>query len=141
MTRGSAGTSLAGDHGMSPRLLAFGTVAALGLAACGGSDNNNLVIANRSDFTLEEVHIAEVNDPNWGPNLLPDVLFPGEDLVITDITCGTYDVLVVDELGTDCELDGTSLCFMDTDSWTINNTTLGVCAFGKPSAKQDASQQ
>lgn len=136
ITRGSAGTSLADALGMSPRLLALSSLAALGLAACTGSGNNNLVIANRSDFTLEEVHIADVNDPNWGPNMLPDVLFPGEDLVITDIACGTYDVLVVDELGTDCELDGTDLCFMDTDRWTISNTTLGVCAFGKPSAKK-----
>lgn len=122
---------------MSPRHLAFGLVTALGLAACGGSGNNNLVVANRSDFTLDEVHIAEVNDPTWGPNLLPDVLFPGEDLVITDIACGTYDVLVVDELGTSCELDGTELCFMDTDQWTITNTTLGVCAFGKKTPQSE----
>jgi len=126
---------------MSHRVLALGLVAGLGLAACGGSSGgNNLVVANRSDFTLEEVHLADINDPTWGPNLLPDVLFPGEDLVIIDIACGRYDVLIVDELGTDCELRDTQLCFMDTGQWTITNTTLGVCAFGrKPAAGQDAS--
>ena len=124
---------------MSPRLLAFGSLAALGLAACSGSGNNNLVIANRSDFTLEEVHIAETNDPNWGPNLLPDVLFPGEDLVITDIACGTYDVLVVDEFGSPCELASNRLCF-DSDVWVIDNFTLDVCAFSpRTQDGQDAS--
>jgi hypothetical protein len=117
---------------MSNRAFVLGLATALGLTACvvdGGS--NELVVANRSDFVLEEVHLAEVNDPTWGPNLLPDVLFPGEDLVIVDISCGSYDVLIVDEFGTSCELIDNDLCFNDTDRWTITNTTLGFCAFAK----------
>jgi hypothetical protein len=124
---------------MSKRVLLPGLVAAA-LAGCvSGDGDSELVIANRSDFVLVEVHIAEVNDPSWGPNLLPDVLFPGEDLVIVDIDCGTYDVLVVDELGTSCELASNRLCF-DSDVWVIDNTTLAICAFA-PRSQQDASPQ
>jgi hypothetical protein len=124
---------------MSKRVLMLG-LAAASLAACGDSGDSEFVIANRSDFVLEEVHIAEVNDPSWGPNLLPDVLFPGEDLVITNIPCGTYDVLVVDEFGASCELASNRLCF-DSDVWVIDNVTLAVCAFSPRSAPRDASPQ
>ena len=46
-------------------------------------------------------------------NLLPDFLFPGEELVITDIRCGYYDVLVVDETGVNCTLTDIGLCVSD----------------------------
>lgn len=117
---------------MSNRVLVLGLAAALGFgaAAC-GTGGNDLIVANRSDVVLDEVRLAEVNDPTWGPNVVPDVLFPGEDLVIVDISCGSYDVLVVDELGTSCELLDNELCFNDTDRWTITNTTLGFCAFDR----------
>jgi len=124
---------------MSNRALVLGLASAIGLSACAGGGDNEFIIANRSDFVLEEVHLAEINDPTWGPNLLPDVLFPGEDLVIIDIACGRYDVLIVDEFGTDCELIDNSLCFNDTDHWTITNTTLGVCAFGRRSPETPAA--
>ena len=110
--------------------LTVALVAAL-VPACGGSedDNNQFVVSNRSSFVLDEVHLADVGSPTWGPNLLPDVLFPGEDLVIANISCGTYDVLVVDEDGVECSLLGNDLCFQDTDHWIIDNVTLDTCAF------------
>ena len=124
---------------MSKRALVLGLAAAVGLSASAcDSDDNEFIISNRSDFVLEEVHLAEVNDPTWGPNLLPDVLFPGEDLVIFDIACGSYDVLIVDEFGTSCELIDNDLCFNDTDRWTITNTTLAICAFPKRSSETPA---
>ena len=125
---------------MSKRVLLL-SLAAASVAACtSDSGDSEFVIANRSDFVLEEVHLAEINDPSWGPNLLPDVLFPGEDLIIVDIPCGTYDVLVVDEFGSSCELASNRLCF-DSDVWVIDNTTLAICAFSPRSAPQDASPQ
>ena len=113
---------------MFKSFLVLGLATLLGASACTGGGDSSFVIANRSDYVLDEVRITEVNDPTWGPNLLPDVLYPGEDLVITNIDCGTYDVLVVDELGSDCELHNNDLCF-DTDRWVIDNLTLDVCAF------------
>jgi hypothetical protein len=91
-------------------------------------DDATLTVHNHSSYVLTEVHLAEVDDPTWGPNLLPDVLYPGEDLVIVDIECGDYDVLVVDEYDVECVLAGLTLCF-DDESWTIDDVTLAICAF------------
>jgi hypothetical protein len=101
---------------------------ALGSAACVVTDDSSLTIYNESSYTLYEVYLAEESDPTWGPNLLPQPLFPGDDLVIVDIDCGTYDVLVVDETGVECELVGLDLC-LDDEGWVIDDFTLDVCAF------------
>jgi hypothetical protein len=105
------------------------TVASLALAGCvASSGDSSLTVANDSDFVLTEVHLAATDSPSWGPNMLPGVLFPGEELIITGIECDTYDVLVIDENGIDCELTGIDLCF-DDDVWVIDNVDLAVCAF------------
>ncbi len=92
------------------------------------TDDSTLTIENRSSYVLTEIYVAAVDDPSWGPNLLVDDLFPGEDLIVTDFDCDTYDVLVVDETGVECELDGIDLCAND-EYWTVDDFTLDVCAF------------
>jgi hypothetical protein len=89
---------------------------------------STMTVANRSDYTLTEVHLASNLDSSWGPDLLNDVLYPGEDLVMTDIDCGTYDVLVVDDTGSPCTLTNIDLC-VSSDVWVIDNVTLDTCAF------------
>lgn len=101
--------------------------AATGCVASDGGDSS-LTISNRSSYFLTEIYVAEVSDPNWGPDLVPGDLAPGEDLIVTNISCGTYDVLVVDDTGVDCELQNLELCFTD-DAWVIDDVTLDVCAF------------
>jgi hypothetical protein len=91
-------------------------------------DDATLTIHNHSDHVLVQVHLADDDDRTWGPNLLPDVLHPGEDLVIDDISCGRYDVLVVDDENVECELRNLDLCFHD-EGWVVDNTTLALCAF------------
>jgi hypothetical protein len=111
-----------------------GLALAVGIASAGSSciifadDDATLTIHNESSYVLTEVRLAEVDDPSWGPNLLPDVLYPGEHLVIVDIDCGDYDVLVVDEFGVECVLADITLCFEDED-WVIDDVTLDFCAF------------
>jgi hypothetical protein len=112
-----------------PRTL-FLVAAVAGAGACVTSDggDSSLTIVNQSSFFIDEIHLAEVNDRNWGPDLIGD-LAPGEEVTIVDIDCGTYDVMVVDETGVECVLAGIDLCFSD-DAWVITDTTLDVCAFG-----------
>ena len=115
---------------MSTRLACLAVAIAAALPACATDDDGNeFIVSNRSSFVLQEVHLAPVDSPSWGPNLLPDVLFPGEDLIIADLACGSYDALVVDEDGIECQLLGNDLCFEDTDRWVIDDFTLNVCAF------------
>ncbi len=89
---------------------------------------SELTVANRSSYVLTEVHLAELGDDSWGPDLLPDVLYPGEDLLIVDIRCGDYDVLVVDQTGVDCVLANVDLC-LNSDVWVVDDVILDTCAF------------
>lgn len=99
------------------------------LSACVVAETENtLTIANQSSYVLTEVYVAEVDDASWGPNLLSDDLYPGEDLIVTNFDCDYYDVLVVDETGVECELRDLELCFDDA-TWVIDDFTLDVCAF------------
>jgi hypothetical protein len=92
-----------------------------------GTDST-LTVENQSSFTIEEVHVAPVESTEWGPNLVPEALLPGEAVDI-DVSCGTYDVLVVDETNTDCVLTSFDLCF-SSGTWVVTDATLDRCAFG-----------
>lgn len=112
------------------RNLILATAVAAGAAACTASEggDSSLTIANDSSYFIEQIHLAEVSDPTWGPDLIDGALAPGEEVVIVGITCGTYDVLVVDETGVECELANLDLCFSD-DIWAIDDVMLDTCAF------------
>ncbi len=114
----------------NPRLFLFAAALA-GAAACTASvdpgPDSTLTVVNDSSYFIDELHVAEVSDPSWGPNLV-DGLAPGEQVTVA-VDCGTYDVLVVDETGVECELQGLDLCF-DDGTWVIDDVTLDVCAFG-----------
>lgn len=103
-------------------------VAAVFATGCVVSDDASLTIYNESSYVLVEVHLATVDDPSWGPNILPVDLFPGDELVIEGIECNTYDVLVTDDTGVDCELGNLDLCATD-EGWVVDDFTLDVCAF------------
>ena len=103
-------------------------ITTLGLASCGGGDSS-LTIDNQSSYSLFEIHVAQVDDPNWGPNLLgSDPLDPGESLVITSIDCDTYDVDIIDDTGAECILQSLDLCFDDA-VWSLDDIDLASCAF------------
>ena len=103
--------------------------AAIGLNACviSGDGDSSLTIDNRSDYAIYQAYLAEVNEPTWGPELLQgDILYPNESLFIDSIRCGTYDVLIYDQIGAECELNFVDLCFDDA-RWVITNGTLSTC--------------
>ncbi len=82
---------------------------------------------NRSSYAIYEAYITPVGAASWGPDLLGgNALLPGEDLVIYDLDCDTYDALVYDELGATCELNNIRLCF-DDSAWIIDNALLSTC--------------
>lgn len=122
------------------RILAC-VVAALGsmaIAGCGSSDNdcdnnnngsncvcdsnNNclppeggaLRVENQSGFAITEIHVAPVGSTTWGPNLISTTLTPGATLTVT-FTCGTFDVLAIDQAGQQCTLHDVDLCANNAD--------------------------
>jgi hypothetical protein len=128
---------------LNPRLF-VSIVAALGTAAlvagCSSSSNASLHVQNRSDFALVELHVTPVGNPDWGPNLLGStILAPGDSAVI-DVSCGTYDALLVDESGVDCQVNGIDLCFNNAD-WVINNNTCSVFGAAKAAREAEAAKE
>lgn len=103
------------------------------LAACTivtDDHDASLTIANQSSYYLDALHLAEVRSASWGPDLLAAALPPGGQVTVLDIPCATYDVLVVDETGVECQLASIDLCF-DDQRWVVDDRTLDFCAFPK----------
>jgi hypothetical protein len=89
------------------------------IAAC---TSGSLTVTNSSDFAITEMHVTDINNPSWGPNLLAgNELLPGESATV-DTSCGTYDVMLVDETGVSCEVDSIDLCANSSDFVITNNT-------------------
>jgi len=111
-------------------------LASLSLVFVSACTNADLTITNNSDFAITEMHVTQVDNPSWGPNLIAgDVLLPGEFTTIST-TCDTYDVMLVDEAGVSCEIDSIDLCANSRDFVITNNTCV---AFRKAAAAQPAT--
>ncbi|HET6613776.1 MAG TPA: hypothetical protein VFG83_17375 [Kofleriaceae bacterium] len=120
---------------MKPVLQSF--MLGVGIAALGsgcvivdddGNADSSLTIENDSDFAIGEIYVTEIDNPDWGPDVLGgDWLYPDEAVTVF-LECDVYDSLIVDEHGHECELDHLDLCFDDA-VWRITNRALDHCAF------------
>lgn len=99
------------------------------LADCTGFGyDSELKVQNESSVVIEEIYVAQIDSASWGPDLLGnEILFPGEGFTI-ELTCDVYNVLIVDELGTECMLESLDLCFEDA-TWFVTNGQLAGCEF------------
>ena len=109
-------------------LLLVGAFATSCIITSDSHGDSSLSVVNESDYTLFELRIAESFDVAYGPNLLLGTSLPPDFSVDVILDCGTYDVLVVDDVGTECELRDLSVCFDDA-VWIIDNRTLDFCSF------------
>lgn len=99
------------------------------LEDCGGFGyDSELKVQNESSVVIEKIYVAQVDASSWGPDVLGgEILFPGEGFTI-ELACDAYNVLVVDELGTECMLENLDLCFEDA-TWFVTNGQLDGCDF------------
>jgi hypothetical protein len=104
------------------RLLSLLLLASTGCVV--SETDSSLFVENRSDFEIYEMYVTEIDNPSWGPNLIDDVMFPGDTMII-GLECGTYDALLVDETDATCEVEAIDLCFEDAD-WIIRNSSCLV---------------
>lgn len=101
------------------------------------SPGASLTVVNDSDFVIYEIYLTEIDNPDWGPNLLRgDVLYPDEELVL-GVPCDYYDALLIDEEGVECEVHDIDLCLNDA-VWVIRNNT---CTVFEAEAKKRAEAQ
>jgi hypothetical protein len=90
------------------------------------ADEATLEVVNESDFAITDIYLTEVDNRDWGPNLIGgDVLLPGESIVLVDINCDYYDAQLIDEDGVTCELYDLDLCLNDA-TWVVRNNTCAV---------------
>jgi hypothetical protein len=115
---------------LNQRILALLVAASAASAMTACDDDNSLaeaslLVVNESDFVITDIFLTEVDNPDFGPNLLfGDVLLPGEDLLL-GVDCGLFDALVIDEDGVECRLFDLDLCLNDA-TWVIRNNTCSV---------------
>jgi len=98
---------------------------ALACAACTNNSDSTLTVVNNSDFTIVQLFVTGVDNPDFGPNLLGGEPLAPSDTITIDVACGTYDAELIDETGVTCDLSAIDLCFADA-TWVITNTTCAV---------------
>ena len=82
----------------------------------GGS--KTISVVNKCSFSVDRIYISEVDDAKWGDDILGDneILAPG-DAVDIEIDCGTWDVKLVAEDGSTCEVASVEIC--SADIWEV----------------------
>lgn len=102
-------------------------------------DDSTLTVENDSDFVIEEINVTEVDNRDWGPNLIPEALFPGETVEI-DLDCDTYDARLIDEDDVECVIDSIDLCFDDA-LWRVRNNSCAVWEAARKTRQEAAAKQ
>jgi hypothetical protein len=135
------GTSIAENRVMQTLRPFACAIAALGFVAIAGCTTSSgpdatLRVRNDSNFIIDELFLTQVNNSNWGPNLLGnDGLFPDEQITLA-VDCDTYDAKLVDEDGVPCEVHDLDLCLNDA-LWIIRDNT---CTFVPRNAAPDGQK-
>ncbi len=81
---------------------------------------------NASSWDIYELYLSSSSQRHWGPDQLgEDVLGSGQYLTLSGISCGTYDVMAVDEDDEQCVLTGIDLC--GREQWDITDEELLSC--------------
>lgn len=107
-------------------LLAFAFVVMIGTSVSAFADDDSLLhILNDSDWSIYHLYISPVDAEDWGPDLLDEDLEPGHLIILTDIPCDKYDIMVVDEDGDECIIRDV-LCNHEA-TWIITNDELLEC--------------
>lgn len=75
-------------------------------------------VKNTTNFDIDEIYLSPVEEDHWGEDILdPDeVLEPGE-IVEVEIDCGQWDVKLVAEDNSTCEVGAVNVCA--AQQWNI----------------------
>jgi hypothetical protein len=114
---------------LSRRLTLLAPLLAVCLAAPAGAakSDSDVIIVNKSSWSIHELYFSPVDDEDWGDDQLgSQTIEPGERFTLSGVPCDDWDIRVVDEDGDECVVPDVSLC-ADTDKWVINDTDLLAC--------------
>lgn len=83
---------------------------------------------NQSTWEIHEIYLSPSSQSSWGDDYLEaDILEKGDSLTITDVEPGKWDVMVVDEDGDKCIIEGVRFSQSDKDRWVIKDKDLLAC--------------
>ncbi|HET8897637.1 MAG TPA: hypothetical protein VFN09_02475 [Rhodanobacteraceae bacterium] len=95
-------------------------------AAPGIALASDVVFVNQSSWDIHEVYLSPASQSTWGEDFLgDDILAHGDELTITDVEEGKWDVKVVDEDGDECVIEDVYL--NSDDKWVIKDKDLLAC--------------
>lgn len=97
------------------RTMALASAIAIGAtAALAAAEDRWFNLMNESEWPIQAIFVANVDSPNWGPNLLRgNVLDPADYVVLDPVRTEGYcefDILVVFSDGESMEMQGVDLC-------------------------------
>ena len=109
---------------MFMRALTAAAMAAAVLVPSASAQNRQITftIDNAMNVAITGVYTGPSTDPNWGPNILVEYIFPGETLEITiNEIYGQclYDFLLEFEDGTTYEEYEVDICVLNGTAWVI----------------------
>jgi hypothetical protein len=88
-----------------------------------------LQVVNHSKTSIHHLYISPASQKSWGPDQLgngeSDTVEPGHKFNLHGIEAGSYDVKLVTEDGTECEVDGAD--FDESKEWVITEHMLDKC--------------
>lgn len=85
-----------------------------------------LQVINKSKTSIHHLYVSAENQKEWGPDQLGDAqVDPGNQFNLHGIQAGTWDVKLVAEDGTECEVDGAE--FDGSKQWVITEKMLDNC--------------
>jgi hypothetical protein len=102
-------------------MLAIGASCLIGLAAFTGTNGaKTITVVNKTTFNVDRIFLSPVEEKNWGDDILgeTEILAPGDQVEI-EIDCGEWDVKLVAEDASTCELSAVDICSADT--WEITS--------------------
>jgi len=86
-----------------------------------------LQVINKSKTSVHHLYVSPANQKAWGPDQLGDAAVePGSQFNLHGIEAGTYDVKLVAEDGTECEVDGADID--GSKEWVITEHMLDKCS-------------
>jgi hypothetical protein len=99
-------------------VLVVGTSATIATTPAKKSSVKIIKVKNTTNFSIDEIYISATDVEEWGDDILdPDeILMPGETVEV-EVDCGTWDVKLVAEDGSDCAIMDITLC--GSAQWNI----------------------
>lgn len=101
----------------------------LAMASVTAAQALTLKVVNKSKTAIHHLYLNDSSENDWGPDQLgdktSDTIEPGDSFTLTNIDAGDYDVKLVTDDDTECEID--EVDFKSSKTWTITEHMLNKC--------------